>query len=69
MKIIQAMQVTVQQRVIDKVLGSDQPITAPRIMHLFNWFPFLRRIPARVVGIGVRPEHIHTPPHPLAAVE
>jgi 2-polyprenyl-6-methoxyphenol hydroxylase-like FAD-dependent oxidoreductase len=64
MKIIQAMQVTVQQRVIDKVLGSDQPVTAPWIMHLFNWFPFLRRIPARVVGIGVRPEHVRTPPHP-----
>ncbi len=64
MKIIQAMQVTVQRRVIDKVLGSDQPVTAPWIMHLFNWFPLLRRIPARVVGIGVRPEHVRTPPHP-----
>jgi 2-polyprenyl-6-methoxyphenol hydroxylase-like FAD-dependent oxidoreductase len=73
MKVIQAMQVTVQQRVIDKMLGSDQPVTAPWIMHLFNWFPLLRRIPARIVGIGIRPEHIHTPPHPpmktLAAAE
>jgi len=69
MKIIQAMQVTVQRRVIDKVLGSDQPVTAPWIMHLFNWFPLLRRIPARVVGIGVRPEHVHTQPHPLAAAD
>ena len=34
-------------------------------MRLFNTFPFLRRIPARVVGIGVRPEHIRTAPHPL----
>jgi 2-polyprenyl-6-methoxyphenol hydroxylase-like FAD-dependent oxidoreductase len=69
MKIIQAMQVTVQRRVIDKVLGSDQPVTAPWIMHLFNWFPLLRRIPARVAGIGVRPEHVHTQPHPLAAAD
>jgi hypothetical protein len=35
-------------------------------MKLFNTFPVLRRIPARVVGIGVRPEHVHTAPHPLA---
>jgi hypothetical protein len=30
------------------------------MMRLFNWFPLLRRIPARIVGIGVRPEHMHT---------
>jgi 2-polyprenyl-6-methoxyphenol hydroxylase-like FAD-dependent oxidoreductase len=69
MKVIQAMQIAVQQRVIDKVLDSDRPFTAPLIMRLFNWFPFLRRIPARIVGIGVRPEHVRTPPHPLAAAE
>jgi 2-polyprenyl-6-methoxyphenol hydroxylase-like FAD-dependent oxidoreductase len=66
MKVIQKMQVTMQERVIDKVLRSDQPFKAPLIMRLFNWFPFLRRIPARIVGIGVRPEHIRTQPHALA---
>jgi hypothetical protein len=30
-------------------------------MRLFNHFPFLRRIPARIVGIGVRPEHVRSP--------
>jgi len=66
MKVIQAMQIAVQQRVIDKVLNSDQPATAPLIMRLFNWFPVLRRIPARIVGVGVRPEHVRTAPHALA---
>ena len=33
---------------------------------LVNLFPVLRRIPARMVGIGVRPEHVRTAPLPLA---
>jgi 2-polyprenyl-6-methoxyphenol hydroxylase-like FAD-dependent oxidoreductase len=66
MKVIQKMQTTVQQKVIDKILGSDAPITAPWAVRLFNAIPFLQRIPARIVGIGVRPEHVRTSPHPLA---
>jgi 2-polyprenyl-6-methoxyphenol hydroxylase-like FAD-dependent oxidoreductase len=63
MKVIQKMQVTVQNRLIDKILDAKKPITAPLGMRLFNIFPFLQRIPARLVGIGVRPEHVRTPPH------
>jgi 2-polyprenyl-6-methoxyphenol hydroxylase-like FAD-dependent oxidoreductase len=66
MKVIQKMQTTVQERVIDKILDSEKPMTAPWAVRLFNIFPFLQRIPARIVGIGVRPEHIHTKPHALA---
>jgi 2-polyprenyl-6-methoxyphenol hydroxylase-like FAD-dependent oxidoreductase len=65
MKVIQQMQLTVQERLIDKILDAREPIEAPWLMRLFNIFPFLRRIPARIVGIGVRPEHIRTAPHPL----
>jgi 2-polyprenyl-6-methoxyphenol hydroxylase-like FAD-dependent oxidoreductase len=61
MKVIQAIQIGVQSRVIDPLLDSDKPITAPRAVTLFNRFPVLRRIPARIVGIGVRPEHVHSP--------
>ncbi len=67
MKVIQKIQVTVQNRLIDKILDAKKPITAPLGMRLFNIFPFLRRIPARVVGIGVRPEHVRTPPYPIRA--
>jgi len=28
---------------------------------LFDRFPLLRRIPGRLLAVGVRPEHIHTP--------
>jgi 2-polyprenyl-6-methoxyphenol hydroxylase-like FAD-dependent oxidoreductase len=66
MKVIQAIQIGVQSRLIDPLLDSDKPITAPWAMRLFNHFPFLRRIPARVVGIGVRPEHVRIPAQPLA---
>ena len=33
---------------------------APFFMKLLQW-PLLRRIPGRVLALGVRPEHIHTP--------
>jgi 2-polyprenyl-6-methoxyphenol hydroxylase-like FAD-dependent oxidoreductase len=66
MKVIQAIQIGVQGRLIDPLLDSNKPITAPWAMRLFNHFPFLRRIPARVVGIGVRPEHVRIPAQPLA---
>ena len=66
MKVIQKMQTTIQERLIDKILDSNAPAKAPFMMQLFNTFPFLRRIPARIVGIGVRPEHIRTQPHALA---
>jgi 2-polyprenyl-6-methoxyphenol hydroxylase-like FAD-dependent oxidoreductase len=63
MKVIQKIQIAVQERVIDKILDSKEPITAPWAARLFNVFPFLQRIPARIVGIGVRPEHVRTAPH------
>ena len=61
MKVIQSIQIGVQSRVIDPLLDSEKPITAPWAVTLFNRFPILRRIPARIVGIGVRPEHVHSP--------
>ncbi|HYM71907.1 MAG TPA: FAD-dependent oxidoreductase [Stellaceae bacterium] len=62
MKVIQKMQTTIQENVIDKVLRSDQPIKAPMTISLFNIIPFLQRIPARLIGLGVRPEHVRIPP-------
>jgi len=60
-RLTQAMQVVVQERVIDRVLETDKPITAPWPVRLFNALPFLARIPARLVGMGFRPEHVRTP--------
>lgn len=66
MKVIQKMQTTVQSRLIDPLLDSRKPVKAPWAMKLFNTFPFLQRIPARLVGVGVRPEHVRTQPHAMA---
>ena len=57
----QKLQVVVQNRVIRRVLSSSQPLRLPWPLTLLRRFPFLRRIPARIVGMGFRPEHIRTP--------
>jgi 2-polyprenyl-6-methoxyphenol hydroxylase-like FAD-dependent oxidoreductase len=61
-RLIQGMQVAVQQRILDPVIGSDKPIAAPWPLRLFNHLPWLARIPARLIGVGVRPEHVRSPP-------
>lgn len=57
-KIIQRMQVFIQKRLIDRVLGNTVHPKLPLIFSLLQKFPFLRRIPAYLIGIGIRPEHI-----------
>jgi 2-polyprenyl-6-methoxyphenol hydroxylase-like FAD-dependent oxidoreductase len=56
----QRLQIAVQNRVIRRVLGSSSPLKPPLLLRLFGRVPALRRIPARVIGIGFRPEHIQT---------
>ena len=58
-KLTQAMQVFVQKRVISNVLAQhDKPLTPPWPFLLLLHFPWLRRWPARFVGLGYRPERI-----------
>jgi len=59
-RMTQAGQIFIQRRVITRVLGESTPMSPPLIMRLLRWLPILRRIPARLVGIGVRPEHVRT---------
>jgi 2-polyprenyl-6-methoxyphenol hydroxylase-like FAD-dependent oxidoreductase len=59
-RVTQAFQRAIQNRVIGPVLaGAAQP-KPPLAVKLLDWFPALRGIPARFIGIGVRPEHIRT---------
>jgi 2-polyprenyl-6-methoxyphenol hydroxylase-like FAD-dependent oxidoreductase len=59
-RVTQAFQRTIQNRVIGPVLaGTTQP-KVPLPVKLMDWVPALRGISARFIGIGVRPEHIHT---------
>jgi 2-polyprenyl-6-methoxyphenol hydroxylase-like FAD-dependent oxidoreductase len=58
-RVIQRLQVFVHRRITGQSSGSGTRL--PFIGRLFRWFPFLRRIPARFIGLGPRPEHIHCP--------
>ncbi|HKO35840.1 MAG TPA: FAD-dependent oxidoreductase [Pyrinomonadaceae bacterium] len=59
-RMTQGLQVFMQNNVIDRVLGRTD-FRAPWPLKLFNRWPFLRRIPARLVGVGFRPEHVRSP--------
>ena len=61
MRVIQGMQVKIQNTVLRAVLAGAARPKPPFVAKLFNWFPVLRRIPARIIGMGVRPEHVKTP--------
>jgi 2-polyprenyl-6-methoxyphenol hydroxylase-like FAD-dependent oxidoreductase len=60
-RVTQRLQLFIQSRVIEPVLKSTQRPKAPTVAKLLRWFPVLQRIPARLVGVGIRPEHVHTP--------
>jgi 2-polyprenyl-6-methoxyphenol hydroxylase-like FAD-dependent oxidoreductase len=60
-RMTQWLQVIIQNRVISRVLASKGHVSPPLPLYLFRQIPFLRRIPARLIGMGFRPEHIHTP--------
>ncbi|MBX3330682.1 MAG: FAD-dependent oxidoreductase [Nitrospira sp.] len=60
-QLTQRAQLIVQNRVIRQVLDSKGPLSPPWAVRLLMRFPFLRRIPARMIGLGVRPEHVRTP--------
>jgi len=61
-RVTQGFQVFAHKRFIGPALRDARPITRlPLALKLLQMFPILRRIPARLVGIGVRPEHVRTP--------
>ena len=57
----QQMQVVLQNNAIRRVLGSQQPLQLPWLLRTLRRWPALRRIPARLIAVGFRPEHIRTP--------
>jgi len=57
----QRLQLTIQNNIIRRVLGSVEALRLPWPLKLLRRWPFLRRIPARIVGVGFRPEHVKTP--------
>jgi 2-polyprenyl-6-methoxyphenol hydroxylase-like FAD-dependent oxidoreductase len=60
-RVIQRMQLTMQRRVIARVLGTSRRLRPPLALRVISRVPALRRLIGRVIGLGVRPEHVHTP--------
>jgi 2-polyprenyl-6-methoxyphenol hydroxylase-like FAD-dependent oxidoreductase len=63
-RVTQWFQVMVQNRVIANVLagtGLGSSSVLPLPLRLLGRYPILRRIPARLIGVGVRPEHVRSP--------
>jgi 2-polyprenyl-6-methoxyphenol hydroxylase-like FAD-dependent oxidoreductase len=59
----QAAQVFLQDRIIAPSLASaGKELEMPFFLRLLQWFPILRRIPARIIALGVRPEHVRIRP-------
>jgi len=60
-RMTQRLQIFMQNRLIAPVLGSRRQIAPPLPFRLMRRFPLLRRLPARIIGMGFRPEHVRTP--------
>jgi 2-polyprenyl-6-methoxyphenol hydroxylase-like FAD-dependent oxidoreductase len=64
-RVTQAIQIFLQNRVISRALAAKGTLEVPLGIRLLGRFPLLRRIPARLLGLGVRPEHVRTPERPV----
>jgi 2-polyprenyl-6-methoxyphenol hydroxylase-like FAD-dependent oxidoreductase len=60
-RVIQAGQKLAQDNVIGTVLSGAPIVDAPAILKLLDRFPLLRRIPGRIIGLGVRRERVRSP--------
>jgi hypothetical protein len=54
----QRLQLTMQNAIIAPTLAATGKVKPPLLMRLLTGVPLLSRIPARLIGLGVRPEHV-----------
>jgi 2-polyprenyl-6-methoxyphenol hydroxylase-like FAD-dependent oxidoreductase len=57
-RLTQRVQVFLHEHFLAPIFKATEPISMPWPMRLLEQFPALRRIPARMVGLGFRPEHL-----------
>jgi 2-polyprenyl-6-methoxyphenol hydroxylase-like FAD-dependent oxidoreductase len=57
-RLTQRMQIFIQDRLLSRVLASRKQVAMPWPLRLIRRWPYLRRIPAWLIGIGLRPEHV-----------
>jgi 2-polyprenyl-6-methoxyphenol hydroxylase-like FAD-dependent oxidoreductase len=63
-RMTQRLQIIAQNRVITGVLRGTSTPKPPLLVRMFARLPILQRIPARLIGMGFRPEHVRTQPVP-----
>jgi 2-polyprenyl-6-methoxyphenol hydroxylase-like FAD-dependent oxidoreductase len=57
-RVTQRLQILAQDRIITRVLRSTEPLKPPLFFRMLSRSARLRRLPGRLIGMGVRPEHI-----------
>ena len=65
-KVIQAVQVQIQNRVINPTLKGGE-LKVPAVIRLVDALPWLQGWTAQLIGMGVRPEHVRSPEAPGAS--
>lgn len=61
-RVVQAAQKLVQDNIIGRLIVSSAPLQRPPLpLRLLQTFPLLRRIPARLIGLGIRRERVTSP--------
>jgi len=60
-RMTQQIQLTMQNRIISPALQATRQPKPPLLFRLFDAFPVLRRVPGRLLALGIRPEHVQTP--------
>jgi 2-polyprenyl-6-methoxyphenol hydroxylase-like FAD-dependent oxidoreductase len=60
-RMTQKIQLTMQNRIIGPALQGTREPKPPLLFKLIDAFPLLRRIPARLLALGIQPEHVRTP--------
>jgi 2-polyprenyl-6-methoxyphenol hydroxylase-like FAD-dependent oxidoreductase len=65
-KVVQALQVAVHHRVLEPTVaaGGNRVLKVPWALKVLDANAWLRRWPAQFLGLGVRPEHVHSPDSP-----
>ena len=60
-RLIQGMQIFIHRRVVTGRRSGEKQTSLPFVLRLLKWFPILRQLPARFIGLGPRPEHVRSP--------
>lgn len=57
-RVIQRLQVQVQNRILHPVVNAQRPLRVPLFLRIIGACPWLQGLTARVIGLGITPEHV-----------